>query len=299
VVSPRDPRPLIRLAVRCRAEQAELVLDELLALAPSGVEQTDGEGWTEYAIYGAPSELPELGSLDAASGDGLVEVRSSAVADDWGERWREFHRAVAVGGRIVVRPPWIAAEQAIAELRAHQPHDEGLRADPIDLVIEPAQAFGTGAHPTTRLSLGLLVELAEQGLAAGPLLDLGAGSGVLAIAAAKLGWSPVSAVDREPAAVEASRENAAANEVELTAARLDIRDAPLEARATVVANLTAPLLSELARSLESGICPRVLICSGMLREQADSVAVRFAELGYDELARPELAAWAGLRLELE
>ena len=94
-------------------------------------------------------------------------------------------------------------------------------------MIEPAQAFGTGAHPTTRGCLELLVALARTGEAAGPLLDLGTGSGVLAIAAAKLGFAPVLAVDHERESVAAARENAAANGVALDVRPLDLLHDPL------------------------------------------------------------------------
>ena len=123
-----------------------------------------------------------------------VAVRGDPVPDDWAERWRAFHEPVLVGERIWVRPPW------------SEP-----RPGAIDLVVDPGQAFGTGSHPTTRLSLELLLELEPEG----SLADLGCGSGVLAIAAAKLGFGPVSAIDHDPAALEATRANAAANGVAL------------------------------------------------------------------------------------
>ena len=119
---------MIRLAVRVRRDQAELVLAELLELAPGGVEERDDGEVVEYAVYGAPGELPELPAVQAAAGDALVEVATTEVADDWDERWKAFHAPVEVG-RLRVRPPW-------------EPPREG----PIDIVIDPAQAFGTGAH---------------------------------------------------------------------------------------------------------------------------------------------------------
>ena len=109
---------MIRLAVRVRRAQAEFVLAELLELAPAGVEERQiGEDAVEYAVYGAPGELPELPDLQAAAGDALVEISTSETADDWQERWKQFHRPVLVepsAGRgavrsvpsIRVRPPW-------------------------------------------------------------------------------------------------------------------------------------------------------------------------------------------------
>ena len=98
---------MIRLAVRVRREQAELVLAELLELAPSGVEELEvGDGLIEYAVYGPPGELPSLPDVRAAAGDALVDVRSTEIGDDWAQRWREFHRPLVLGERLTVRPPW-------------------------------------------------------------------------------------------------------------------------------------------------------------------------------------------------
>ena len=89
---------MIRLAVRVRREHAELVLAELLELAPSGVEEVAvGDDVVEYAVYGAPGELPALPDLRAAAGAALVEVTTTEIADDWSERWREFHRPLVLG----------------------------------------------------------------------------------------------------------------------------------------------------------------------------------------------------------
>ena len=98
---------MLRLAIRVRREQAELVLAELLELAPSGVEEAAiSEDIVEYAVYGAPGELPELPDLTAAAGEALVEVSTEEIADDWSERWREFHQPLVLGRRLTVRPPW-------------------------------------------------------------------------------------------------------------------------------------------------------------------------------------------------
>ena len=186
---------MIRLALRVDRAHAEVALAELLELAPGGVEEVDlGEAGVEYAVYGPPGELPVLPDLEAAVGGALIEVTTSELPDDWSERWKAFHQPLVLGERLAVRPPW----------------EEPIGAD-VELVIDPAQAFGTGAHATTRLCLELLLSLADASAEPGPLLDLGCGSGVLAIAAAKLGFDPVAAVDFDPLSVEATRENAAVN----------------------------------------------------------------------------------------
>ena len=98
---------MVRLAVRVAREQSEIVLAELLELAPGGVEEVDVDGGVvEYAVYGPPGELPALPDLRAAAGSALVEVITTEVADDWADRWREFHRPLVLAPRLTVRPPW-------------------------------------------------------------------------------------------------------------------------------------------------------------------------------------------------
>jgi ribosomal protein L11 methyltransferase len=245
------------------------VLAALLELAPAGVEQVDHEGLVEYALYGAPGELPAFPDGEAEVGGVRVRVRGERVPDDWAERWRAFHEPVLVADRLWVRPPWRDA-----------------RPGALDLVIDPGQAFGTGAHPTTRLSLELMLELEP----AGSFADLGCGSGVLAIAATKLGFGPVTAVDNEAAAVEATRENAAANGVALERVeRLNLREQDPPAARTVAANLARPLLLQLAGRVEADS----LIVSGLLEEEADEVSEAFSAR---EQARLTEAGWAALLL---
>jgi ribosomal protein L11 methyltransferase len=294
---------LIRLALRCRAADAELVLAELLELAPSGIEEVGeragGSGVVEYAIYGAPGELPDLGELQAAAGGALVDVRTEAVPDDWSERWRRFYHPLLIGGRLYVRPPW---EQA-AE-----------RGGVVEVVIDPGRAFGTGTHATTRMCLELL--LAEAGPPSGvsrllralaaralrgegeprrSLCDLGTGSGVIAIAAAKLGFGPVLAVDVEEEAVEEADRNARANYVEVEIGRRDLRQGSSPRADVVTANLNAGLLEAVAGSWrEAGTCPGAVIASGFLVEEADAVAGSLAETGLVERRRLVSGDWVAL-----
>jgi ribosomal protein L11 methyltransferase len=274
---------LIRLAVRCAPEQAEVVLAELTALAPNGVEEERGPGYVEYAIYGGEGELPELGEVEAAAGDGLVEVVATEVPDDWADRWQDFHKPLLVGDRLWLRPSW-----------------EEPREGTIDVVLDPGRAFGTGAHPTTRLCLELLLELAEAGEATGPLTDLGTGSGVLAIASAKLGWGPVRGYDHEAVAIETATANAAANDVELELAEVNLREDLPPLAPSVVANLTAPVLREVAALMMSGgALPTTLVCSGLLPDEADEVATAFEPAGLVEQDRRREGDWAALLLRAE
>jgi ribosomal protein L11 methyltransferase len=273
---------MLRLAVRVRREQSEIVLAELLELAPSGVEEVSiGSGVVEYAVYGAPGELPALPDLTAAAGGALVEVRTEEVADDWDRRWREFHKPLVLDGRLAVRPPW---EDAIGA--------------PVEIVIDPGQAFGTGAHATTRLCLELMLEVGSGG-APGGFLDLGCGSGVLAITAARLGWDPVVALDYDPASVEAAVDNARVNGVRIEVGRHDLRVDPVATGRTVAANLLRPLLlvwaSRLAAAPADAV-PETVIASGLLFGEADEVSDAFAALGLAEAARRESGEWAALLL---
>jgi len=268
---------VIRLAVRVARADAEVALAELLALAPNGVEEVDCGELVEFAVYGVPGELPALPDLRAAAGDAVVEVETTEIGDDWVDGWKRFHAPVLVADRLHVRPPWT----------------EPLgRAGVDEIVIDPAQAFGTGSHATTRMCLELLVEIEP----AGSLADLGCGSGVLAIAAAKLGWSPVRAVDLELAALEAARANVAANAVSVDVARADLRRQAPPVAGTVVANLLRPLLLELPPRMAAAP-PRTLVAGGLLRSEADEVADAFATVGLAESGRRESGDWAALLLE--
>jgi ribosomal protein L11 methyltransferase len=246
------------------------VLAELLELAPAGFEQVDGDGFVEFALYGAPGELPDLPAGTALIGRTEVQISTTQLADDWGDRWREFHKPVQVG-QVHVRPPWC------------EPLEDG-----IDVVIDPAQAFGTGAHPTTRLSLELLLEVAPA-----PLVDLGCGSGVLAIAAAKLGFTPVTALDHDPAAIEATLDNARANGVTLERVeRYDLRTGPAPVAPVMTANLMRPLLLRVAELLPEQ--PETLIVSGLLEGEEEVVATAFETLR--ERRRRRLQGWSALLL---
>jgi ribosomal protein L11 methyltransferase len=264
---------VIRVGVRVPRERAEIVAAELIVLSPGGIEEHELDGgMVELAIYGAPGELPELGTVRAAVGDALVEVVTSEVPDDWHERWREWHRPLDVGP-FRVRPPW-----------------EPPRPGALDVVIDPGQAFGTGAHPSTRLTLALLAELPARGA----LADWGCGSGVLSIAAARLGFAPVLACDLERESVEATLAAAAANGVRVETSHCDLRRAPGPWAPTVVANLVRPLLLELAALMERP--PERLIASGLEVEEVDEVVAAFAPHGLALSARRDGDGWSAILL---
>ena len=224
----------------------------MVELFPEGFEESETtDGLTLAAYTDADGEQ----RLSAAFG----AVESVPVEPDWADRWREFHRPVRVGP-FWVGPPW------------ERPADDALA-----IVIDPGRAFGTGAHATTRLCLELLAELPP-----GSALDVGSGSGVLAIAAAKRGFSPVIALDSDPAAVEATRANAERNAVAVEARRSDALAEPLPDADVALANLTLGDVQALAARLSS----RWLIASGYLASDRPSVAP------FDPRCRRTAEGWA-------
>ena len=135
-------------------------------------------------------KTPEHAEAAAARLARMHDAEFKIVPLGWEDAWRAFHRPVTVGG-LWIGPPWLEPPQGVSTV-----------------VIDPGRAFGTGAHPTTRLCIELLA-----GVDRGSLLDIGCGSGVLSVAASRLGFAPIVAVDVDPVAVEVARANAAANAV--------------------------------------------------------------------------------------
>ena len=200
----------------------------MIELFPEGFEEREtGEGLELAAYTDAAGEERLWAAFGRAS--------ASAVPANWEERWRAFHRPVRVGP-LWVGPPW-----------EERPQDGEA------VVIDPGRAFGTGGHPTTRLCLELLLEVEP-----GSLVEVGCGSGVIAIAAARLGFDPVVAIDHDQAAVDATARNADANGVELDLRRADALADDLPHADLVVANVSAAFARELAGRLQT----RDLIASG-------------------------------------
>ena len=238
-----------------------------------------------------------------------AQVETSEVPDeDWKLSYRRHFKIEPIGRRLVTVPTW--------EL-------EGFRAsgefsDRIPLVLDPGMAFGTGKHETTRACLEYIDELAGNG--AQSFLDMGCGSGILSIAAAKLGFSPVAGFDIDEDAVNASRENAALNGVtvdyrlfalgkgavtldeSIEAAKgvypdlaLQGRDvgsgeAPFAPADFVVANILGPLLIAFADEI-AGYAKKTLIVSGILEELYPDVLAAFQSRGFREISRKTIGEW--------
>jgi ribosomal protein L11 methyltransferase len=265
-----DEARLVRLGIRVRADHAEQAFAALLPLLEDGAEERDLGGAVEYAVYLPPGELPPTEALQRLAGDALLGTVIEPVRDGWEQRYRDFLQPITVG-EVTIRAPWLAGA-------------------PDDLVIDPGPAFGAGTHATTRLTLRLLLA-SEPG---GALCDWGAGSGVIAIAAARLGWDPITAVDVDPRALPVIAANAAGNGVAVDASVCDLGQDPLPWAPTITANLTGPLHGRIGPRLERA--PRRLLAAGMLARHADDVTAAYAHTGLREVARVSEGAWAAVAL---
>jgi len=210
---------------------------------------------------------------DALAAVGIAGEVSEQVEDDgWKSALRDFHQPV-VAGRIRVRPPWVAPAPGM-----------------LDVVIDPGMAFGTGQHPTTRTSLELIADVPR-----GPVLDAGCGTGVLSIAAARLGFGPIVAIDHDPHAVTATAAGARANMVAIDVHQATIGADPLPAASIVFANLTLEVLRILASALSPHPVSH-LVASGLRVHEVDDAVAAFAPLGLVEVRRLEEDGWASVRM---
>ena len=199
---------------------------------------------------------------------------------DWAEAWKAHYRPLRIGGRLLIRPLWIDVELAEGD---------------IEIALDPGMAFGTGTHPTTQLCLAALERLLQPGQ---EVLDLGAGSGILSIAAAKLGARKVLALDIDPIAVQATQENAAANGVAEIIAPLEggLESVLTSARRfdLVIVNILARVILQLA---EQGLSQILrpggrAIFSGIIDSQVDEVEAALRRAGLQPAARRRSGDWA-------
>jgi len=280
--------PTFSLTIEAAAAGADDRAAALFEQGASGVEIRDGEATPMPGVAAPAPGRALLVAFFAEREHALAarDVHGGAIAEladeDWGEGWKRGLAPLAVG-HVWVRPSWI---------------DAPAPAGAVEVVLDPGMAFGTGTPPTTALCLAAVSD-AVAGRAGLSVLDVGTGSGLLAIAARKLGAGRTAAVDVDPVAVRVAGENAARNGV-----ALELSGAPpAEVPGTfdlVVANILANTLVELAPDLAARLAPGgTLVLSGILGPQADEVRAAYVALGLRAAAERERSdgEWTALVLE--
>ncbi len=238
--------------MRVPAADAEVARARMLELVPTGFEEVELDEALELAVYTDAEGEERIAASFASSS-------STPVERGWEERWREFHRPAHAGG-LWIGPPW-----------------EKPPAGEPAVVVDPGRAFGTGAHPTTRACIELLAAQAR-----GSVLDAGCGSGVIAVAAARLGFGPVLAVDSDEVAVEVALETARLNGAEIEAWAADALTDELPTVDLVVANIELRVVEQLLLRRPAGVA----ITSGYLADDTPSAP------GWARAGRLELDGWA-------
>ena len=220
--------------------------------------------------------LPKLTGMDLGT---LTASTQNVHEQDWAECWKQYYKPFRAGKRLVIKPSW-----------------ESWAAEEDDLIIEldPGMAFGTGTHETT----AMCVEMIEKHYHGGSVLDVGTGSGILAIAAARLGAKQVLGVDIDPMAVQVARENVEKNSLQNI---IDIREGDLVAGLDdvrcdfAVANILADVIALLAGPLKNHLAPDALfVCSGILQEREEDVQTVLRENGYQVFDRMQKGGWVAL-----
>ena len=226
-----------------------------------------------------------LGHLQAFGLRPIGELRTRLVHEaDWAEAWKAYFPVMRIGRRIVIRPTW-------------RRHRRG--PDDVVLALDPGMAFGTGLHPTTRLCLAAVESLADRGAVEGArVLDVGCGSGILAIAAVRLGAASAFGVDTDPIAIEATAANVRRNEV---VRRIHARQGSLPSGEVpfdiVLANLIAGVLVPLAPALADEMRPGgTLLASGIFVDREAEVATAFAAAGLTVTGRTAEGDWVALEV---
>jgi ribosomal protein L11 methyltransferase len=223
---------------------------------------------------GAPVDRDAVAAELTALG---IAHRLGAVGErgDWMESIRAFHRPFRVGP-LHVRPPWTPADP-----------------DALDVVVDPGMAFGTGQHATTHGCLELLAERPP-----GSVLDVGCGSGILAIAAARLGHSPVRAIDVDPDAVTAATANAAANGVAIRVELADASAATVPPAELLLANITLTTLVALAGRLPDPL-PGAIVASGVRPDEVPPLSAEYAARGFRRRTTVSRDGWSAVLMERE
>lgn len=271
-----EPRyPCVHVAVP--VSESDVVSSVLWDAGASGLEERDATTMDRSAAEGVTLVAHFAEEADAVSAVDAVMARFDGrftptlehiVGDDWKERWKAFFHTTRVGERLVVRPSWESHE---------------AREGDLVIVLDPGQAFGTGTHETTRL---VMRELERRVKGGEDVLDVGCGSGILGIAALKLGAARVVGVDVDPIAVRVTDENAAENGVAIEASTTPVEEVE-GSFPIVLANIRSPILIPMTQALVARLAPGgVLVLSGLLaEEEAEIRAVYDAHLTFDAIER--------------
>lgn len=259
----------------------DLIDESVLAAMPQDVLVTayfPCEGQGPEALAAVRERLGQLRAMDLGFDLGSLALHLDNVREeDWAENWKQYYKPFRVGKRLVVKPTW-----------------EPYTPQPRDLIIEmdPGMAFGTGTHETTSLCL----EMVEKYLAPGMgVIDVGTGSGILAIAAAKLGAAHVLAIDLDEAAVGVARENVDHNGLSeaVTCVQGDLLKAQEAKGDLVIANIIADVIMALAVPVKAHLVgARLMICSGIIKERAPEVRQALEQAGYTLLEDLRKGEWA-------
>lgn len=246
------------------------------------------KGWfaqdehTHDVLGALKGELAQMKSEEYGLCLGTLQMDLQDVADaDWAENWKQYYKPFRIGSHLVVKPTW-----------------ESYDTQPGDVLIEldPGMAFGTGTHETTHMCMELLEKHLQSGMR---VMDVGTGSGILAIAAAKLGAENILAIDIDPDAVKVAHENVELNGVQgqVRVVCGDLCKSEAMACELAVANIVADAICMLAepltRHLEKG---GLLVCSGIIREREQDVLDAATEAGYTVCDRLTLGEWVALCL---
>jgi ribosomal protein L11 methyltransferase len=295
----------LEVSMAVNGELAEAVADVLARFAPSGVTTEQAVDFVNDEDEGTPVG-PVIVRAYLAADDKIDETRRkleeslyylgmiqplptpifNLIPDEnWMEAWKVHYQPIAIGKRLIIVPAWLDSPDA----------------NRIPIKIDPGMAFGTGTHPTTQLCLEMLETIAPKG---GSVIDVGCGSGILSIAALKLGAEFALGVDIDEASVKASRENADCNGipadqfevakgsvVEVLSGKYQIRNAPL-----VLANILAPIIIRLLdMDLGKLVAPGgALILSGILIDQAEGVIASVESHGLKLMEKHQLGDWVAL-----
>jgi ribosomal protein L11 methyltransferase len=252
----------------------EDVLDRLLLIVPGGVHEGRAGAHVELRMSGA--DVPAADEIARAVGRWPHRLTEREAPDDWRERRLEEYEPDVIGGRLVVRPEWAP------------PAPHGF----IDIALGESAAFGGGTHVTTRTCLEWLLEIQPRGSFA----DLGCGTGVLGILAARLGWQPIVALDVQPESVDAAADNAARNGVVVQAALADLAAEPPPRVDGFAANVPA-LMHELIGDALAEPSPCVALVSGFGPEDAAAVFAAYARRGLGVRRQDERLGWMVAVLE--